>query len=148
MLHARCLAERCVYRKNVLKSIFKKYIANMWIQTVLSQNKIQWRDFVTIITKLRNPKHEAHGICLILPTHHHWFGTPAKHKGLSCVLHLCVCPSTQHNVTWRLKAGIVEPERKSIASQRLAKHTFPQQRSAVEVHCWATVQEARSRSNE
>jgi hypothetical protein len=25
-------------------------------------------------------------------------------------------------VTWRLKAGIVKPERKSIASQRLAKH--------------------------
>jgi hypothetical protein len=26
-----------------------------------------------------------------------------------------------NNVTWRLKAGIVEPERESIASQRLAK---------------------------
>jgi hypothetical protein len=34
-----------------------------------------------------------------------------------------------HNntVTRRLKAGIVEPEQKSIASQQLAKHTFPQE---------------------
>jgi hypothetical protein len=29
-------------------------------------------------------------------------------------------------VTWRPKAGIAEPEWKSIASQWLAEHTFPQ----------------------
>jgi hypothetical protein len=34
-----------------------------------------------------------------------------------------------HIVTRRLKAGIAEQERKYIASQRLAKHTFPQQRT-------------------
>jgi hypothetical protein len=33
----------------------------------------------------------------------------------------------EDNVTRRLKARIVEPEWKPIVSQRLAKHTFPQQ---------------------
>jgi hypothetical protein len=33
-------------------------------------------------------------------------------------------------LTWRLKAGITESERKSIASQRLAKHTFLQQQKS------------------
>jgi hypothetical protein len=37
----------------------------------------------------------------------------------------------EYIATWRLKAGIVELERKSIASQRLAKHTFPQQKKTT-----------------
>jgi hypothetical protein len=37
-------------------------------------------------------------------------------------------------VTRRLKARIVDPERKSIASQRLVEHTFPQQRTDAEFH--------------
>jgi hypothetical protein len=52
---------------------------------------------------------------------------------LYCLTKDNIC--TTHIVTWRLKAGIVEPERKSIASQQVAKHAFWQKRRDAEVHC-------------
>jgi hypothetical protein len=46
------------------------------------------------------------------------------------IMILCILLCTFIRYCDGLKAGIAEPERKFIASQRLAKHTFPQQRTS------------------
>jgi hypothetical protein len=64
-----------------------------------------------------------------------YFGSNPDYRGGNLANNRLSSGTAQHSllpldiVTWRLKAGIAEPDRRSIASQRLAKHTFQQQRT-------------------